>query len=87
MALAVRAPTAWSRSTRPPPAAQGANIVRREYGLAESYVPCADPRLSQDMVPAVFEDAGDDGAAVRAGRSNHSLPSANYAPADGRQCG
>jgi hypothetical protein len=45
--------------------AQGANIVRREYGLAESYVPCADPGLMQDQVPAVFEDAGGDSAVVR----------------------
>jgi 5-methyltetrahydropteroyltriglutamate--homocysteine methyltransferase len=26
-------------------AAQGANIVRREHGLPEIYVPCADPQL------------------------------------------
>lgn len=35
--------------------AQGANIIRREHGLPETYVPCADARLSQDVVPAVFE--------------------------------
>ena len=44
---------------------QGANIVRREYGLAESYVPCADPRLSQDVVPTTFEDIGGESAAAR----------------------
>ena len=37
-------------------AAQGANIVRREYGLPETYVPCADPQLTQDVVPATFEE-------------------------------
>lgn len=37
-------------------AAQGANIVRREHGLPETYVPCADPQLIQDLVPAIFED-------------------------------
>jgi 5-methyltetrahydropteroyltriglutamate--homocysteine methyltransferase len=37
-------------------AAQGANIVRREHGLPETYVPCADPQLIQDLVPAMFED-------------------------------
>jgi 5-methyltetrahydropteroyltriglutamate--homocysteine methyltransferase len=36
--------------------AQGANIVRREHGLPETYVPCADPRLSQDLVPEAFEE-------------------------------
>ena len=45
--------------------AQGANIVRREHGLAETYVPCADPRLSQDVVPATFEDVGGESAAAR----------------------
>jgi 5-methyltetrahydropteroyltriglutamate--homocysteine methyltransferase len=38
--------------------AQGANIVRRERGLPETYVPCADPRLTQDQVPAAFEEIG-----------------------------
>jgi 5-methyltetrahydropteroyltriglutamate--homocysteine methyltransferase len=37
-------------------AGQGANIIRREYGLPETYVPCADARLSQDLVPQGFED-------------------------------
>jgi 5-methyltetrahydropteroyltriglutamate--homocysteine methyltransferase len=37
-------------------AAQGTNVVRREYGLAETYIPCADPRLTQDVIPRVFED-------------------------------
>jgi 5-methyltetrahydropteroyltriglutamate--homocysteine methyltransferase len=37
-------------------ASQGANIVRREYGLPETYVPCADPYLIQDVVPTAFED-------------------------------
>ena len=36
-------------------AAQGANIVRREYGLPETYVACADPQLIQDVVPTRFE--------------------------------
>jgi 5-methyltetrahydropteroyltriglutamate--homocysteine methyltransferase len=39
-------------------AAQGANIVRGELGLETTYVPCADPQLSQDLVPAIFEEAG-----------------------------
>jgi 5-methyltetrahydropteroyltriglutamate--homocysteine methyltransferase len=39
-------------------AAQGANIVRREYGLPETYVPCADPQLIQDIVPTTFDDVG-----------------------------
>jgi 5-methyltetrahydropteroyltriglutamate--homocysteine methyltransferase len=36
-------------------AAQGANIVRREFGLPETYVPCADPQLIQDVVPTTFD--------------------------------
>jgi 5-methyltetrahydropteroyltriglutamate--homocysteine methyltransferase len=39
-------------------AAQGANIIRRELGLPATYIPCADPQLSQDLVPAAFEEAG-----------------------------
>ena len=35
--------------------AQGANIIRREHGLPETYVPCADERLAPDVVPATFE--------------------------------
>jgi 5-methyltetrahydropteroyltriglutamate--homocysteine methyltransferase len=31
--------------------AQGCNIVRKELGLAESYVPAADPSLQIDIVP------------------------------------
>jgi 5-methyltetrahydropteroyltriglutamate--homocysteine methyltransferase len=31
--------------------AQGANLVRRELGLPETYVPAADPRLQCDVVP------------------------------------
>jgi 5-methyltetrahydropteroyltriglutamate--homocysteine methyltransferase len=31
--------------------AQGANIIRRELGLPETYVPAADPRLQLDVVP------------------------------------
>jgi 5-methyltetrahydropteroyltriglutamate--homocysteine methyltransferase len=31
--------------------AQGTNIVRRELGLEESYVPAADPTLQTDVVP------------------------------------
>ena len=43
-------------------AAQGANIVRREHGISETYVPCADPQLIQDLVPAKFEQVGGNGA-------------------------
>ena len=43
-------------------AAQGANIVRREHGLPATYVPCADPQLSQDLVPPAFEEVGSSGA-------------------------
>ena len=43
--------TVWSLSTKTAATAQGANIIRREYGLPETYVPCADARLSQDLVP------------------------------------
>ena len=39
-------------------AAQGANIVRREHGLRETYIPCADPRLIQDQVPPEYEKSG-----------------------------
>jgi hypothetical protein len=56
--------------------AQGANIVRREYGLPETYVPCADPRLTQDLVPAVFEDVGGDGALERRAFEPPTLSSA-----------
>ena len=35
--------------------AQGANIIRREHGLPETYVPCADEQLAPDVVPATFE--------------------------------
>ena len=31
--------------------AQGCNIVRRELGLAATYVPAADPALQIDIVP------------------------------------
>ena len=31
--------------------AQGCNIVRRELGLPETYVPAADPKLQVDVVP------------------------------------
>jgi 5-methyltetrahydropteroyltriglutamate--homocysteine methyltransferase len=31
--------------------AQGCNIVRRELGLAVTYVPAADPALQIDVVP------------------------------------
>jgi 5-methyltetrahydropteroyltriglutamate--homocysteine methyltransferase len=36
--------------------AMGANIVRREEGLPESYIPAADERLAMDYVPATYED-------------------------------
>ena len=36
--------------------AQGANIIRREHSLPETYVPCANSRLSQDAVPEAFEE-------------------------------
>jgi 5-methyltetrahydropteroyltriglutamate--homocysteine methyltransferase len=35
--------------------AQGANIIRREHGLPETYVPCADESLAPDIVPTKFE--------------------------------
>jgi 5-methyltetrahydropteroyltriglutamate--homocysteine methyltransferase len=31
--------------------AQGCNIVRRELGFPETYVPAADPMLQVDVVP------------------------------------
>ena len=65
--------------------AQGANIVRREYGLAESYVPCADPRLSQDLVPVAYEEIGDDGARERrAFETLAASPAVASPPADAR---
>jgi len=36
--------------------AQGANIIRREQGLPETYVPCADDRLVADIVPSAYEE-------------------------------
>ena len=36
--------------------AMGANIVRKELGLAETYVPAADERLVIDTVPRTFEE-------------------------------
>jgi len=51
-------------------AAQGANIVRREHGLPETYVPCADPGLIQDVVPATFDEAGNNGAGQTAAPAN-----------------
>ena len=50
-AMGGKVPTVWSLSTKTAATAQGANIIRREYGLPETYVPCADARLSQDLVP------------------------------------
>ncbi len=35
--------------------ALGANIIRREHGLPETYVPCADEQLAPDVIPATFE--------------------------------
>jgi 5-methyltetrahydropteroyltriglutamate--homocysteine methyltransferase len=32
----------------------GANIVRKEHGLPETYVPAADERLAMDQVPATY---------------------------------
>ena len=46
-------------------AAQGANIVRREHGIRETYIPCADPQLIQDQVPTEFEESGASAAPVR----------------------
>ena len=54
-------------------AAQGANIVRREHGLPETYVPCADPQLIQDLVPATFEEVGTKSAPMQGRRRR--LPS------------
>jgi hypothetical protein len=34
----------------------GANIVRREHGLPETYVPAADEKLAMDQVPATYID-------------------------------
>ncbi len=34
--------------------AMGANIVRREHGLPETYVPAADEKLAMDYVPATY---------------------------------
>jgi hypothetical protein len=34
----------------------GANIVRRELGLPETYVPAADEKLVIDTVPRTFEE-------------------------------
>jgi 5-methyltetrahydropteroyltriglutamate--homocysteine methyltransferase len=34
----------------------GANIVRREQGLPETYVPAADEQLAMDYVPATYEE-------------------------------
>jgi 5-methyltetrahydropteroyltriglutamate--homocysteine methyltransferase len=31
--------------------AQGCNIVRRELGVPETYIPVADPKLQLDIVP------------------------------------
>jgi 5-methyltetrahydropteroyltriglutamate--homocysteine methyltransferase len=36
--------------------AMGANIVRREQGLPETYVPAADEQLAMDYVPATYEE-------------------------------
>jgi 5-methyltetrahydropteroyltriglutamate--homocysteine methyltransferase len=68
-------------------AAQGANIVRREYGLPETYVPCADPQLTQDVVPPAFEEGGSNGAGA-SGPSERFAPNPNrrspgFAPASG----
>ena len=38
--------------------AQGCNIVRRELGLASSYVPAADAMLQADIVPKTAAQAG-----------------------------
>ena len=67
-------------------AAQGANIVRREYGLPETYVPCADPQLTQDVVPSAFE--GDSNGAGPSGASDRFAPNASsrspgFAPVSG----
>jgi 5-methyltetrahydropteroyltriglutamate--homocysteine methyltransferase len=68
-------------------AAQGANIVRREHGLPATYVPCADPQLSQDLVPPAFEEVGSSGAresvaSERVAPKLHSR-SSGFAPASG----
>ena len=57
--------------------AQGANIVRREHGLAETYVACADPQLSQDVVPLVFEQIGDGSPPLRRGPQPPAAPSSH----------
>jgi 5-methyltetrahydropteroyltriglutamate--homocysteine methyltransferase len=45
--------------------AQGANIVRRELGLPETYVPAADEQLALDYVPKEFEEVEEPAAASR----------------------
>ncbi|MGB6286811.1 MAG: hypothetical protein WBG18_20750, partial [Xanthobacteraceae bacterium] len=67
--------------------AQGANIVRREHGLPATYVPCADPQLTQDLVPPAFEEVGGSGAgesvaAERVAPKLHNR-SSGFAPASG----
>jgi hypothetical protein len=58
-------------------AAQGANLVRREHGLPETYVPCADPQLIQDHVPAEFERSGTPTASAK-GSSILDTPYATF---------
>ena len=50
-ASAGRGSTGPSRSTRRPAIAQARNIVLKELGLEERYVPAADPSLQTDVLP------------------------------------
>ena len=64
-------------------AAQGANIVRREHGLPVTYIPCADPQLSQDLVPPAFEEVGSLSGAGENVAPKLLDPSFGRAPASG----
>jgi 5-methyltetrahydropteroyltriglutamate--homocysteine methyltransferase len=64
-------------------AAQGANIVRREHGLPATYIPCADPQLSQDLVPPAFEEVGSSSGAGESVAPKLYDRSSGLAPASG----
>ena len=61
-------------------AAQGANIVRREYGLPETYVPCAEPQLIQDVVPADVRGGRQQRRRAKSRRRPISRPAPDIAP-------
>jgi len=64
-------------------AAQGANIVRREHGLPATYIPCAAPQLSQDLVPPAFEEVGSSSGAGESVAPKLYDRSSGLAPASG----